>query len=118
MATEGLLALKKIGISTEKALACINKSSGRSLQSIQRIPKEVLTREFDYGFSYGLMEKDIRQAVKLQAESFPQARLIPKIKEIYSGPEAECVDRTLDYTRICEVLEKQAKTILEMPSKN
>ena len=35
------------------------------MQSTVRIPHEVLTRRFQYGFSYGLMEKDVRQATRL-----------------------------------------------------
>lgn len=62
---EGLLALQKFGISPERALACINGSSGRSLQTEVRIPKEVLTRRFNYGFQYSLMEKDCRQGLEL-----------------------------------------------------
>lgn len=60
--TEGLLALKKIGVDPEKALASINCSSGRSLQSMERIPEEVLTGRFNYGFDFNLMRKDVRIA--------------------------------------------------------
>ncbi|CAD7929645.1 unnamed protein product [Amoebophrya sp. A120] len=66
-ATEGLLALKKIGIDPTKALECINTSSGRSLQTEQRIPKEVLTGNFNYGFALNLMQKDCRLARELVA---------------------------------------------------
>ena len=38
-------------------------SSGRSLQTEVRIPNEVLSRKFDYGFKLGLMLKDVRIAV-------------------------------------------------------
>ena len=37
----------------------INGSSGRSLQTQERLPQAVLTRKFNYGFKLGLMLKDI-----------------------------------------------------------
>jgi 3-hydroxyisobutyrate dehydrogenase-like beta-hydroxyacid dehydrogenase len=53
----------KHGISPEAALNAINESSGRSLQTQERVPKEVLTRQFNYGFPLGLMLKDVTIAV-------------------------------------------------------
>ena len=41
------------------ALRAINGSSGRSLQTQERLPQAVLTRNFDYGFKLGLMLKDV-----------------------------------------------------------
>ncbi|CAD7950113.1 unnamed protein product [Amoebophrya sp. A120] len=62
MAMEGLVALQKIGVPYETAVTSINKSSGRSLQSEVRIPEEVLTKRYNYGFAAELMHKDCRQA--------------------------------------------------------
>ena len=68
-ALEGLAALRmgtgNGGVAPEPALKVINKSSGRSLQSVVRIPNEVLTRKFGYGFAYELMLKDVVQAARL-----------------------------------------------------
>lgn len=58
-AGEGLLALAKFGVAPEVALRAINGSSGRSLQTQERLPHAVLTRSFDYGFKLGLMLKDV-----------------------------------------------------------
>ena len=55
VAGEALLALAKLGVQPDVALDAINASSGRSLQTEVRIPTEVLTRKFDYGFKLGLM---------------------------------------------------------------
>lgn len=44
------------------AMQVISNSSGRSLMTETRIPKDVLTRNFDYGFKLGLMHKDVRIA--------------------------------------------------------
>ncbi|GMH79712.1 hypothetical protein TL16_g08238 [Triparma laevis f. inornata] len=58
-ASEGLLSLAKFGVKPEDAVAAINNSSGRSLQTQVRIPTEVLSGEYDYGFFLKLMSKDV-----------------------------------------------------------
>ena len=58
-AGEGLLALANFGVAPDVALQAINGSSGRSLQTQERLPQAVLTRKFDYGFKLGLMLKDV-----------------------------------------------------------
>ena len=55
--------LSQSGVYNPKSLAAINASSGRSLQTEVRLPEEVLSRKFDYGFKLGLMLKDVRIAV-------------------------------------------------------
>lgn len=62
LATDALLGLKKQGIEPEIALEAINGSSGRSLQTQERIPQHVLTGKYDYGFKLNLMCKDVKNA--------------------------------------------------------
>tara|TARA_B110000305_G_C19340582_1_gene588916 strand:- start:858 stop:1112 length:255 start_codon:yes stop_codon:yes gene_type:complete len=66
---EGLVALKNFGVDPSDALKCINNSSGRSLQSTVRIPDEVLTNDFDYGFFLSLMRKDCGIGSKVSEQS-------------------------------------------------
>ena len=86
LGAEGLIALAKFGVPPEVALNAINGSSGRSLQTEERLPKEVLSRNFvspdqqrhkktpqlsdadrccqqGYGFKLGLMLKDVTIAL-------------------------------------------------------
>eukprot|EP00397_Hematodinium_sp_SG-2012_P042247 GEMP01046689.1.p1 GENE.GEMP01046689.1~~GEMP01046689.1.p1 ORF type:complete len:302 (+),score=72.78 GEMP01046689.1:215-1120(+) len=82
-ATEGLLALSKFGVPPEKALDCINMSSGRSLQTEVRVPQEVLTRKFNYGFKLGLMEKDVHTARNIQDNVLPESALLfPLVEQL------------------------------------
>ena len=55
---EAMITLKSFDVPLEKALSAINTSSGRSWVSQQRFPDHVLSRTFDYGFSFGLHCKD------------------------------------------------------------
>ena len=114
---EGLLALQRFGVAPARALAAINLSSGRSLQTEARLPQQVLTRQFGYGFKLGLMLKDLRIAQKLVADA-----ALPGTDTIAGGTAAHYFERTeallaqavadegadVDYTRCCAVLEKAA----------
>ncbi|MDA0854586.1 MAG: NAD(P)-dependent oxidoreductase, partial [Proteobacteria bacterium] len=56
---EAMITLKSFDVPLDKALSAINTSSGRSWVSQQRFPDHVLSRTFDYGFSFGLHCKDV-----------------------------------------------------------
>ncbi|GBG24198.1 3-hydroxyisobutyrate dehydrogenase, mitochondrial [Hondaea fermentalgiana] len=58
LSAEGLLALSQVGVKPDVALDVINASSGRNLSTQERIPKFVLTGDFNFGFSLKLMSKD------------------------------------------------------------
>ena len=104
---EALIALKRFGVSPEVALSAINASSGRSLQTEERIPKEVLSREFDYGFKLGLMYKDVRIAIKNLGSSFEENSLLPLVKKMLKASVDE-QGFDADYTRVVETLERKA----------
>ena len=65
LASDALLGLKKHGIDPSTALQAINGSSGRSLQTQERIPKDVLTGKYNYGFKLNLMSKDVLNAAPI-----------------------------------------------------
>jgi len=106
-ATEGLLTLQKFGVSPQDALDCINFSSGRSLQSEVRVPKEVLSREFSYGFKLGLMRKDVDTAISMQKECLPDsAHIFPLVAELVRRAK-EKYGHAADYTKIAKYLEDE-----------
>lgn len=122
VAGEALLALAKLGVQPGVALDAINASSGRSLQTEVRIPIEVLTRKFDYGFKLGLMLKDVRIAVdclKTPRETNDDARtlMLPVVKYIM---EKAVNDQgyDADYTRVLRTLELEAGIELRGTSNN
>jgi len=106
LGAEGLLALQKLGVDPSVALDAINGSSGRSLQTEQRLPQEVLTRRFGYGFKLPLMAKDCRIAADVLKE-MPSAQLLPKSAQLVQdfarehGPDA-------DYTCVVKSVENAA----------
>lgn len=111
MAAEGLLALQQLGVKPEVALAAINGSSGRSLQTQERVPREVLTRRFDYGFKLPLMAKDVRVAEGVLDAGFPQSQLLRLGAELVQEA-ASRYSADADYSRVVCLLEERAGTEL------
>ena len=104
---EALIALAKWGVQPEIALNAINASSGRSLQTEVRLPEEVLSRKFDYGFKLGLVLKDVRVAVDglLSAEeSCREGSVLPLVKRLLEKSTDE-QGYDADYTRVVRTLE-------------
>jgi len=107
IAAEGLLALQKLGVKPDVALSAINGSSGRSLQTQERVPNEVLTRNFAYGFKLPLMAKDCRIAESVLDAGFPQAQLLRAGSKLVN--EAEITQsENADYSQIVCLLEERA----------
>lgn len=110
-ASEGLIALQKFGVEPQRALELINLSSGRSLQTQVRIPEEVITRRFNYGFKLGLMRKDCETAGRVLAVHNSDARILQEaVRIVQESEEAQGAD--VDYSEIVRFLEKKASTEL------
>lgn len=98
LASDALLGLKKQGISPEIALEAINGSSGRSLQTQERIPNEVISDNYNYGFKLNLMYKDVLNATPiLESGLFYQ-----HMRSLLRG----CEDIQDDYTTIVKRIEE------------
>lgn len=96
--SDALLGLKKQGIELEIALEAINDSSGRSLQTQERIPTEVLTNQYNYGFKLNLMCKDVKNAEPLLENGVFYKYVRPILNEY------DCVQD--DYTTVVKKIEK------------
>ena len=110
--SEGLIVLKKYGIPLDVALKAISTSSGRSWVTQQRMPEHVLTRGFDYGFSLGLLSKDvdicmeILQESNLPAPSLRSTRELIQVAKIILGEES-------DHLEIVKMLENWSGETIE-----
>lgn len=110
---EGMLALKRMGVDPSAALEVINKSSGRSLMSEDRVPQEVITGDFNYGFKLGLMAKDVSIATELMDEYFPQAQVYRRTLKVHEDAMAAgTVNYDSDYTEIVKHQERQIGAVL------
>jgi len=81
--------------------------------SQDRIPQEVITGDFNYGFKLGLMAKDVSIATELMDEFYPQAQVYRRtLKTHFDAMAAGIVTYDSDYTEIVKHQEKQAGAML------
>ena len=110
--SEGLIALKKYGIPLDFALKAINTSSGRSWVSQQRMPEHVLTRGFDYGFSLGLLCKDVDTCMGMLQESSLPAPSLRSTRELIQIAKNILGDES-DHLEIAKIIEDWSGETIE-----
>jgi len=98
LASDALLGLKKQGVDINFALEAINGSSGRSLQTQERIPNDVMSNEYNYGFKLNLMCKDVTNARPLLESGVFYKQFNSTLQKGKSSSE--------DYTTIVKQIEK------------
>ena len=93
------LASKEIELIKKKYNELINNSSGRCLMTMERIPKDVITERYNYGFKLGLMKKDVVTAINIIGEDNKMFNNIKKIME----KAVEEMGYDADYTEISKL---------------
>eukprot|EP00947_MAST-08B_sp_MAST-8B-sp1_P004263 g4263.t1 len=111
-AAEGMLALVRRGVDPDKALSVINTSSGRSWATIQRFPDHVLPGTFDYGFSLGLLAKDVECGLRLINDSERQGgigrdKVLARVAEVV-GTARDKLGHDVDHLDVVRMLEEDA----------
>ena len=99
LASDALLGLKKQGVDPKIALEAINGSSGRSLQTQERIPNEVISNKYNYGFKLKLMCKDVTNARPLLESGLYYKHFNSLIQKGKNSAK--------DYTTIVKYIEKK-----------
>ena len=85
---EGLLALRKAGVSPAIALDVINTSSGRSNASMNLFPERVLTRAFPRTFRLALLDKDVGIAAQVAREHGVASPMLQLTAELFRAAHA------------------------------
>ena len=104
---EGLLALKKAGVSPAVALEVVNASSGRSNASQNLFPERVLTRAFPRTFRLALLDKDVGIAAQVAAEQGIAAPMLDLASALYREAHA-ALGEEADHVEIVRWLEDRA----------
>ena len=109
MSTIGLVGpnirvLRHIADAFENALKAISTSSGRSWVTQQRFPEHVLNRKFDYGFSLGLLLKDVETYMGMLQESDTPAPLLRATRELVQMANKAYGDEA-DHLEIAKMVE-------------
>lgn len=106
---EGLIALKKAGVSPSAALDVINASSGRSNTSENLIPARVVTRAFPRTFRLALLEKDIGIAADFLHAQRVASPVIQQVAELFRVARTELGEEA-DHVEAVRLIERWVGT--------
>jgi 2-hydroxy-3-oxopropionate reductase len=88
----------KAGLDPKQMIDVINAGSGRNTATMDKIPRCVIPRSFDFGFAIGLLNKDIRLCLQeADALGVPMpvgsaVRQMLSIATASEGPEADMTE--------------------------
>lgn len=109
---EAVVLGAKAGLDPAVILDVVNTSSGANKASLDKFPKQVLTRRFDHGFRLDLMAKDVRLCLAAgRAHDVPMP-IGDAVERLWSGAERE-LDAGVDCMALVQLLERWAGTTIE-----
>ncbi len=98
IASEGMVMGVKAGLDPQVMIDVINVSSGRNSATLDKIPRAVLPRSFDFGFTTGLSYKDVRLCIdEAEALGIPMVvggavrQFLAMTNALY-GPDSDCTE--------------------------
>jgi 3-hydroxyisobutyrate dehydrogenase-like beta-hydroxyacid dehydrogenase len=107
--SEALILASKIGISPQRAVEVLQVSTGRSYATELKVPKFVLPRTFNSGFTLELMHKDLNTVTRMAREYKVPMLMANLVQEVY-GYSLAHGDKNTDHTAIFASLEELAGT--------
>jgi 3-hydroxyisobutyrate dehydrogenase-like beta-hydroxyacid dehydrogenase len=107
--SEAIILASKMGISPQRAVEVLQVSTGRSYSTELKIPKFVLPRTFNSGFTLELMHKDLNTVTRMAREYKVPMLMANLVQELY-GYSLAHGDKKTDHTAIFSSLEDLAGT--------
>lgn len=106
-ASEAFTLGAKAGLDPEQMVEVVNASSGRNSASMDKIPKAVLPRSFDYGGANYIIEKDL-ELWRQEAEAYGVPGYVGNlVRTLFRQMIAE-EGKDKDFTRIFMLMERMA----------
>jgi len=107
VSSEGLALGVKAGLTPRVMLDVLNASSGRNSATLDKLPRAVLPRTFDFGFATGLSLKDMRLCLE-EAEALGVPMMVGGlVRTMLSITQAQ-YGADSDFTSIARVIEQWA----------
>jgi 3-hydroxyisobutyrate dehydrogenase len=106
ISAEALSIGRRLGLDPEVMLEVINASSGRSASSEYKLPRFVLSEEFNSGFALSLMVKDLNTAIGLRDPVPGSSLLSGEVLRLWGRAEDE-LPVGADHTEIARWVEGQ-----------
>ncbi len=105
--SEAMVMGAKAGLDPTQMLEIINKSTGRNSATQDKLPKSVLTRSFDFGFSTGMSYKDVNLCID-EAEAMGIPMFVgSSVRQMFATTKAVYGEES-DFTSLCRVIENWA----------
>jgi 3-hydroxyisobutyrate dehydrogenase-like beta-hydroxyacid dehydrogenase len=105
--SEAIVMGVKAGLDPSVMLDVINAGSGHNTASRDKFPRSVLPRTFDYGFTNGLMYKDLRLCLEEADSLGAPMRVGGMVRDMFQIATAE-YGADADFTTIVKTVEKPA----------
>jgi 3-hydroxyisobutyrate dehydrogenase-like beta-hydroxyacid dehydrogenase len=105
--SEAVVMGVKAGLDPALMIDVINVSSGRNTASMDKFPRSVLPRTFDYGFTNGLMDKDVRLCLE-EANALGVPMRVAEVVRDAFAEAARQFGPDKDFTTIVKVIEQRA----------
>ncbi|GHC78221.1 NAD(P)-dependent oxidoreductase [Limoniibacter endophyticus] len=113
--SEAVVMAVKAGIDPSIAVDVINVGSGRNSASQDKFPKAIIPRSFDYGFTTGLMYKDLKLCMQ-EAEALGVQMLVANsVKQLWQIVHTE-LGPDSDFTQVVQVPEQWAGVTVGTPA--
>lgn len=97
----------KAGLDPAMMVDVINAGSGRSTATEAKFPKAILTRSFDFGFTNGLMYKDVKLCLEEAAAAKVPMPVATAVREQWRRT-TEAFGPEKDFTTIAMLVEREA----------
>ncbi len=105
--SEAIVFGVKAGLDPAMMVDVINAGSGRSAASQDKFPKAILPRTFDFGFTNGLMYKDVRLCLEEAAAAGVPMTVGTAVRDIWKRAYEE-IGGDQDFTTIAQLVERAA----------
>ena len=102
---EAVAFAAKLGLDPEKVLNVVNSGSGRNSGTYDKWPRFFLPRDFNTGFSAGLMYKDLTMASDLAREVGAAMFILNHVRQVY-GLATERFGPDADQAYLLEIIEE------------
>ena len=108
ISSEAMVMGVKAGLDARVMLEVINSGTGRNSATVDKFPRAVLPRTFNFGFATGLMYKDVRLFVEEAENLGIPLWVAPAVRQLWFQACSE-LGTDSDFTAVVKSIERLAK---------
>lgn len=107
ISSEAMVVGVKAGLDPQMMLDVINAGSGRNSATQDKFPRSILNRRFDFGFTTGLMYKDVKLYMEEAEHLGVLTWIAPAVRQLWLQASVELGPQS-DFTAIVRCIERLA----------